>query len=169
MAFGLWQIIIIVVVLVLFFGRNRVSDIMKDLGKGIKAFKDEVDPVSEKEPQQTSSKNVQSSLGHDHGNEPHLDNNSASVAKAAQPKKKPAAKTISTHKAGAAKAKPAETKVAAPKKDVKKAASQKPTAKTKAPTKTAATKPKPSAAAPKKPTSVKTTRKTGAGDKAAPK
>lgn len=37
---GIWQIAIIVVVVVLLFGgKGRVSNILSDLGKGIKSFK----------------------------------------------------------------------------------------------------------------------------------
>ena len=39
MAPSIWQIIIIVLVIVLLFGRNKISDIMGDLGKGISSFK----------------------------------------------------------------------------------------------------------------------------------
>ncbi len=39
---GPWQIIIIVVLILLFFGRGRISDMMGDLGKGIKSFKSAV-------------------------------------------------------------------------------------------------------------------------------
>lgn len=36
---GPWQIIIVVLVVVLFFGRGRISDMMGDLAKGITSFK----------------------------------------------------------------------------------------------------------------------------------
>ena len=39
MSFGLKEIIIIVVLIVLLFGRNRISTIMADVAKGIKSFK----------------------------------------------------------------------------------------------------------------------------------
>ena len=39
MSFGLKEIIIIVVLIVLLFGRNRISTIMTDVAKGIKSFK----------------------------------------------------------------------------------------------------------------------------------
>ena len=39
MSFGLKEIIIIVVLVVLLFGRNRISSIMADVAKGIKSFK----------------------------------------------------------------------------------------------------------------------------------
>ena len=39
MSIGFWQIAIIVVLVVLLFGRGKISDLMGDLAKGIKSFK----------------------------------------------------------------------------------------------------------------------------------
>ncbi|QLC26306.1 twin-arginine translocase TatA/TatE family subunit [Parasphingopyxis algicola] len=39
MALGPWQIVIVVLLIVLFFGRGRISDMMGDLAKGITSFK----------------------------------------------------------------------------------------------------------------------------------
>ena len=39
MSFGIKEIVIIVVLVVLLFGRNRISTIMADVAKGIKSFK----------------------------------------------------------------------------------------------------------------------------------
>lgn len=39
MAMGPWQIVIIVLLVVLFFGRGRISEMMGDLAKGITSFK----------------------------------------------------------------------------------------------------------------------------------
>ena len=36
---GIWQIVIIAVVVVLLFGRGKISDLMGDVAKGIKSFK----------------------------------------------------------------------------------------------------------------------------------
>jgi sec-independent protein translocase protein TatA len=36
---SIWQILIIAVLLLLFFGRGRISELMGDLGKGITSFK----------------------------------------------------------------------------------------------------------------------------------
>jgi sec-independent protein translocase protein TatA len=36
---SIWQILIIAILLLLFFGRGRISDMMGDLGKGITSFK----------------------------------------------------------------------------------------------------------------------------------
>lgn len=52
---SIWQILIVVLVILLLFGRNKISDIMGDLGKGISAFKkglkDEDKPESSKKEQ----------------------------------------------------------------------------------------------------------------------
>jgi sec-independent protein translocase protein TatA len=39
MSVGFWQILIIVAVVVLLFGRGKISDLMGDVAKGIKSFK----------------------------------------------------------------------------------------------------------------------------------
>ena len=36
---GMWEIILIVLVILLFFGAKRIPDLMKSLGKGVKSFK----------------------------------------------------------------------------------------------------------------------------------
>jgi len=49
MSIGFWQIAIIVVLVVLLFGRGKISDLMGDVAKGIKSFKkgmsDKSDPT----------------------------------------------------------------------------------------------------------------------------
>ncbi len=37
--FSLWHWIIVLIVVLLLFGRGRISDVMGDFGKGIKSFK----------------------------------------------------------------------------------------------------------------------------------
>jgi len=39
MSIGFWQIVIVVLLLVLLFGRGKISDLMGDVAKGIKSFK----------------------------------------------------------------------------------------------------------------------------------
>jgi sec-independent protein translocase protein TatA len=39
MSVGFWQILIVVALVVLLFGRNKISDLMGDVAKGIKSFK----------------------------------------------------------------------------------------------------------------------------------
>ena len=54
MSIGFWQIAIIVVLVVLLFGRGKISDLMGDVAKGIKSFKkgmsDTPDQTSSSEP-----------------------------------------------------------------------------------------------------------------------
>jgi len=55
MSIGFWQIAIVVVLVVLLFGRGKISDLMGDVAKGIKSFKngmkdttqDQVDQVDQ--------------------------------------------------------------------------------------------------------------------------
>ena len=48
MSIGFWQIAIVVVLVVLLFGRGKISDLMGDVAKGIKSFKKGMkDPVQE--------------------------------------------------------------------------------------------------------------------------
>lgn len=50
MSLGPWQLIIIALVILVLFGRGRISEMMGDFGKGIKSFKqgmnDEADSAS---------------------------------------------------------------------------------------------------------------------------
>jgi sec-independent protein translocase protein TatA len=39
MSIGIWQIVIIVLIILVFFGRGKISSFMGDLGKGITSFK----------------------------------------------------------------------------------------------------------------------------------
>ena len=39
MSVGFWQILLVVALIVLLFGRNKISDLMGDVAKGIKSFK----------------------------------------------------------------------------------------------------------------------------------
>lgn len=39
MGIGVWQIVIVAVVVVLLFGRGKISDLMGDVAKGINSFK----------------------------------------------------------------------------------------------------------------------------------
>lgn len=39
---GIWQIVIIAVVVVLLFGRGKISELMGDVAKGLKSFKKEM-------------------------------------------------------------------------------------------------------------------------------
>ena len=39
MQFGVWQLLIIAVIILVLFGRGRISEMMGDFGKGINSFK----------------------------------------------------------------------------------------------------------------------------------
>ena len=62
MSLGVWQIAIVVVLVVLLFGRGKISSLMGDVAKGIKSFKkgmsDNPDSTTTKttSPEETSSK-----------------------------------------------------------------------------------------------------------------
>lgn len=47
---GPWQVVVILLVALLFFGGKKIPELMKGLGKGIKEFKDEMNG-KEDEPQ----------------------------------------------------------------------------------------------------------------------
>lgn len=45
---GIWQIIIVAVIIVLLFGRGKISDLMGDVAKGINSFKKGLNETDEK-------------------------------------------------------------------------------------------------------------------------
>ena len=57
MSIGFWQIAIVVVLVVLLFGRGKISSLMGDVAKGIKSFKKGMSDT----PDQSSSTTDQSS------------------------------------------------------------------------------------------------------------
>ena len=64
MSIGIWQIAIVVILVVLLFGRGKISSIMGDVAKGIKSFKkgmasdasDDTDPKNISDDNQDSNK-----------------------------------------------------------------------------------------------------------------
>ena len=56
MSIGFWQIAIVVVLVVLLFGRGKISSLMGDVAKGIKSFKKGMSDS----PEQTDSTSVSS-------------------------------------------------------------------------------------------------------------
>ena len=67
MSIGIWQIAIVVVLVVLLFGRGKISSLMGDVAKGIKSFKKgmsdvPVDTSSESTQEDSSSKDRDSEL-----------------------------------------------------------------------------------------------------------
>jgi len=57
MSIGFWQIAIVVVLVVLLFGRGKISSLMGDVAKGIKSFKKGMsdNPDQTSKPDQTSN------------------------------------------------------------------------------------------------------------------
>ena len=62
MSIGFWQIAIVVILIVLLFGRGKISDLMGDVAKGIKSFKKGMasDVTDESEPKNISDDNQDS-------------------------------------------------------------------------------------------------------------
>jgi sec-independent protein translocase protein TatA len=57
MSIGFWQIAIVVVLVVLLFGRGKISDLMGDVAKGIKSFKKGMkDPTQDNEDSNSDKK-----------------------------------------------------------------------------------------------------------------
>jgi sec-independent protein translocase protein TatA len=65
MSIGFWQIAIVVVLVVLLFGRGKISSLMGDVAKGIKSFKkgmsDNTDQTSSTSPSEDKSSEDQDS------------------------------------------------------------------------------------------------------------
>ncbi|WP_440634138.1 twin-arginine translocase TatA/TatE family subunit [Candidatus Pelagibacter sp. HIMB1485] len=62
MSIGIWQIAIIVILVVLLFGRGKISSLMGDVAKGIKSFKKGMasDVTDDTEPKNISDDNKDS-------------------------------------------------------------------------------------------------------------
>ncbi len=62
MSIGIWQIAIVVILVVLLFGRGKISSLMGDVAKGIKSFKKGMasDTNDESEPKNISENNQDS-------------------------------------------------------------------------------------------------------------
>ena len=63
MSIGIWQIAIVVILVVLLFGRGKISSLMGDVAKGIKSFKKGMasDATDDTEPKNISDENQDSS------------------------------------------------------------------------------------------------------------
>ena len=72
MSIGFWQIAIVVVLVVLLFGRGKISSLMGDVAKGIKSFKkgmsDNSDQTSSTNSDQTSSTSSTEETNNDDNN-----------------------------------------------------------------------------------------------------
>ncbi len=62
MSIGIWQIAIVVILVVLLFGRGKISSLMGDVAKGIKSFKKGMasDATEDSEPKNISENNQDS-------------------------------------------------------------------------------------------------------------
>ena len=62
MSIGIWQIAIVVILVVLLFGRGKISSLMGDVAKGIKSFKKGMatDVTDDPEPKNISEDNQDS-------------------------------------------------------------------------------------------------------------
>tara|TARA_Y100000310_G_scaffold205156_1_gene205489 strand:- start:19 stop:276 length:258 start_codon:yes stop_codon:yes gene_type:complete len=74
MGLSIWQIAIVVVLVVLLFGRNKISHLMGDVAKGIKSFKrgmasDTVEDDSQKNISEHQSSSNQDSTNQDSSNQ----------------------------------------------------------------------------------------------------
>ena len=59
MSIGFWQIAVVVILVVLLFGRGKISSLMGDVAKGIKSFKKGMasDVTDDNEPKNISDEN----------------------------------------------------------------------------------------------------------------
>tara|TARA_Y100000590_G_scaffold9808_1_gene12053 strand:- start:6046 stop:6246 length:201 start_codon:yes stop_codon:yes gene_type:complete len=62
MSIGFWQIAVVVILVVLLFGRGKISSLMGDVAKGIKSFKKGMasDAIEENQPKDVSEDNKDS-------------------------------------------------------------------------------------------------------------
>ena len=64
MSIGFWQIAIVVILVVLLFGRGKISSLMGDVAKGIKSFKKGMasseDSIEDSQPKDVSEENKDS-------------------------------------------------------------------------------------------------------------
>ena len=70
MSIGIWQIAIVVILVVLLFGRGKISSLMGDVAKGIKSFKKGMatDITDEPEPKNISENNQDTNNNDSNGN-----------------------------------------------------------------------------------------------------
>ena len=70
MSIGFWQIAVVVVLVVLLFGRGKISSLMGDVAKGIKSFKKGMkDPVQDQSDTTSSQDQSDSTSSQDQSNE----------------------------------------------------------------------------------------------------
>ena len=65
MSIGFWQIAIVVVLVLLLFGRGKISDIMGEVAKGIKSFKKGISENPNSSNQNTNDKDEKDNSNND--------------------------------------------------------------------------------------------------------
>jgi len=80
MSIGFWQIAVVVILVVLLFGRGKISSLMGDVAKGIKSFKKGMatDATEDSEPKNISENNQDSDTNNDSSNQDSDTNNDSS-------------------------------------------------------------------------------------------
>ena len=73
MSIGFWQIAIVVVLVVLLFGRGKISDLMGDVAKGIKSFKKGMKDPDANQNEAHSSKDTSNSPSETSSEDPNTD------------------------------------------------------------------------------------------------
>lgn len=53
---GIWELLLILLIVLFFFGAKRLPEIGSSLGKGIREFKDSIDEIDGDEPDEISSR-----------------------------------------------------------------------------------------------------------------
>ena len=71
MSIGFWQIAVVVILVVLLFGRGKISSLMGDVAKGIKSFKKGMatDSTEDLEPKNISENNQDPDTNQDSNNQ----------------------------------------------------------------------------------------------------
>ncbi len=77
MSIGFWQIAIVVILVVLLFGRGKISSLMGDVAKGIKSFKKgmSTDPTEDSQPKNISDNQDSNNNNQDSNNNNQDSNN----------------------------------------------------------------------------------------------
>jgi Sec-independent protein translocase protein TatA len=122
MSFGIWQILLIVVLVFVLFRSQSIHKFLKEFGKGVKAFKDE---VGDDAPNEARKGNVVSLASARKEASVKKSPAKATPKKASSPKKAPSVKTVAKKTASKAPVKKVTTKAS----PAKKTAVKKPTVK----------------------------------------
>lgn len=59
MALGFWQIVLVVVLFLLFFGRGKIPQLMGDIAEGIKSFKKGISDSGSDKPEAAPAKSIE--------------------------------------------------------------------------------------------------------------